>query len=135
MLKQLFYPVCTEFDYQDHQIRLELWACTGLERVYLDEQLISERRNFSGGRSEHRFHIGQQPVRLQLLPKGIRGMLQGCYDIRLQLHRQTVATDQLAVFSNATLRYSLFIMLAALPLGAVAGSLLAMLLKSFGGAT
>lgn len=132
MLNYFFAPARTEFDYQDHQIRLELWPVTGLERVYLDDQLVSEQRNFSSKRSEHRFSLGQQQARLQLLPRGIAGVMFGHYDIRLQLSRQTVASDELCLFNGTALRHSLYYLLAAVALGAAAGSLTMQIIRAGG---
>ncbi len=78
------------FDHGDYTITCVASLLTGKEQVYVNDQLVSDKRSF-GLKSEHHFLLGEQKARIIIR---VANLLKGPYIIEFWLDDQKIDTDE-----------------------------------------
>ncbi len=120
------------FDYQGHEIRLEVSMFSGRESLYLDNQLAEQKRSLTTVRSTFKLLLDGKKAEVRLRPQGVLGALTGAYHVELFVEGQLVDSDKFdytGFFSKGNKRqnpgFKMFI--ACTAAGFLAGMLIAIL--------
>ncbi|MCC5856168.1 MAG: hypothetical protein JJU10_10910 [Idiomarina sp.] len=81
------------FDRKGHLIRVWFSTYSGHEKVYVDDQLVSEGRSWRF-KNVHHFDIDGEPHELELFVEGWKSLLLGIYSLRLKSNGLVVDMDQ-----------------------------------------
>lgn len=88
------YQAKVYFEHLGREITLVFSLYSGKEQVYVDNQLVSERRNWRF-KSVHAFNVGGVSYALEVTTiKSLKGLLSGIIDIQLKANGTVVDSDQ-----------------------------------------
>ncbi|RTE86745.1 MULTISPECIES: hypothetical protein [Gammaproteobacteria] len=82
------------FDHEDHQITVWFSTYSGLEKIYVDGELVSQARSWHM-RNTHNFKVDDKEYTVEVAVKSCKNLLLGIYNVYFSVDGQRVDQDEL----------------------------------------